>query len=198
MNEERATTRARLIESLRIEFRADGTAALIVNGHEVEISPDSGETRESHLGSANDSASNATHEMPLRERSGGQVGDIERDGEHKGEIYGGIPPGDDKPIWVSQFAPRPMNHFKAAAWAKEQGGTLPTRKQGNYLDSIKDEGALKTLFNRSGSFPDDCFWLLEPYTEHNYPDGAWCQTLCDGAQYGFGRNAGLSVLCVRS
>src|SRR5580698_10290178 len=40
-------------------------------------------------GPANDSASKAAHE----------IGAIESTGEHKGEIYGGIYPADDKPIW---------------------------------------------------------------------------------------------------
>ena len=82
-----------------------------------------------------------------------QTGDVETDGEHKGEIYGGIYPADNKPIWFSQPAPKLMDHHAAAAWAKEQGGALPTRKQGHYLDTIKDKGAFKTLFNRSRSYP---------------------------------------------
>ena len=37
----------------------------------------------------NDIVPKATHE----------IGDIESAGEHKGEIYGGILPSDNKPIW---------------------------------------------------------------------------------------------------
>ena len=66
------------------------------------------------------SAATATHE----------IGAIESTGEHKGEIYGGIYPADNKPIWFSA-APKLMDHYAAAAWAKEQGGSLPTRAQGD-------------------------------------------------------------------
>ena len=81
-----------------------------------------------------------------------QIGDIEGDGDRKAEIYGGILPSDQKPIWFLQ-APKLMKHYAAAAWAKEQGGALPTEKEGEYLDTIKDNGAFKNLFNRGGLFP---------------------------------------------
>jgi hypothetical protein len=85
-------------------------------------------------GPANDAAK-ATHE----------IGAIESTGEHKGEIYGGILPSDNKPIWFSA-APKVMDHYAAAAWAKEQGGSLPTRKHGDYLDTIKDQGRIQNHF----------------------------------------------------
>jgi hypothetical protein len=127
-------------------------------------------------------------------RSSSEIGAIEKSGDHKGEIYGGIYPADQKPIWFSA-APKLMDHYAAAAWANERGGALPTRKQGDYLDSIKDQGAFKTLFNRSGSFPAGYVWLAEPLTtSRNF---AWCQRLSDGVQYFYYRNDELPVLCVR-
>ena len=38
-----------------------------------------------------------------------QIGDIEGDGDRKAEIYGGILPSDQKPIWFLQ-APKLMKH----------------------------------------------------------------------------------------
>jgi hypothetical protein len=134
---------------------------------------------------ANDTAAKATHE----------IGAIEITGEHIGEIYGGIYPADYKPIWFSRLAPNLMDHYAAAAWAKEQGGALPTRKQGDYLDSIKDKGAFKTIFNHSGSFPAGYVWLAEPYP--GLRDDAWCQRLSDGDQGNYYRNGELPVLSVR-
>jgi hypothetical protein len=126
------------------------------------------------------------------------VGDVEPDGDNKGEIYGGIwskeAGGDNKPIWFSA-APELMTHFGAAAWAEWQGGSLPTRRQGDYLDTIKDQGAFKTLFNRSGSFPAGYVWLAE--STINLGNPAWCQRLSDGAQNLRFRDYELPVLCVR-
>ena len=134
---------------------------------------------------ANDTAAKAAPE----------VGAIENTGEHKGDIYGGIYPADNKPIWFST-APRLMDHYAAAAWAKEQGGSLPTRKQGDYLTTLKGKGgAFTEIFNRGNSFPAGYVWLAEPLTFSR--DNAWCQRLSDGDQYGYYRISGLPVLSVR-
>jgi hypothetical protein len=137
-------------------------------------------------GPANDTAAKATtHE----------IGAIESAGEHKGEIYGGIYPADKKPIWFSA-APKVMDHYKAAAWAEGQGGSLPTRKQGDYLTTLKGQGgAFTEIFNRGGSFPAGYVWLEEPNA--NFRDNAWCQRLSDGDQYGDYRDNELPVLSVR-
>jgi hypothetical protein len=142
-------------------------------------------------GPANDSAAKAAHE----------IDDVERDGEHKGEIYGGIWTkeygGDNKPIWFSA-APKLMDHYKAAAWAEGQGGSLPTRKQGDYLTTLKGKGgAFTEIFNRGGSFPAGYVWLAEPITVNRV--NAWCQRLSDGDQYNhlFNRFNELPVLSVR-
>ena len=110
-----------------------------------------------------------------------EIGAVERDGDHKGEIYGGIYPADNKPIWFLA-APKSMDHFNAASWATEQGGALPTRKQGDYLTTLKGRGgAFTELFNRGGSFPAGYVWLAEPDTYDRYD--AWCQRLSAGDQY---------------
>jgi hypothetical protein len=135
-------------------------------------------------GPANDTASKATHE----------IGAIESTGEHKGEIFGGILPSDNKPIWFLA-APKLMDHYKAAAWATEQGGTLPTRKQGDYLTTLKGKGGACTeIFNCGGSFPAGYVWLAEPDT--NLRDVAWCQEVRSGDQND-NRYGELPVLCVR-
>jgi hypothetical protein len=117
-----------------------------------------------------------------------EIGAIESTGEHKGEIYGGIYPADNKPIWFLT-APRLMDKYAAAAWAKEQGGSLPARKQGDYLTTLKGKGgAFREIFNRGDSFPAGYVWLAEL---------TWCQRLSDGYQYDFRRNYELPVLSVR-
>jgi hypothetical protein len=124
-----------------------------------------------------------------------EIGAIENTGEHKGEIYGGIYPADNKPIWFLA-APKVMDHYKAAAWAQGQGGALPTRKQGDYLTTLKGKGgAFTETFNRGNSFPTGYVWLAETFTDgRNF---AWCQRLSDGDQnLSFHRNYGLPVLCV--
>jgi len=124
-----------------------------------------------------------------------QIGDIVKTGDHKGEIYGGIYPADNKPIWFLA-APKIMDHFDAAAWAEEKGGTLPTREQGDYLTTLQGKGGGFTeLFNRGGSFPAGWVWLAEPSASYRYV--AWCQGLCDGFQGHSNRNDELPVLCVR-
>jgi hypothetical protein len=131
----------------------------------------------------------------LRAKATLEIGAVESTGEHKGEIYGGIYPADKNPIWFSA-APKSMDHFNAASWATEQGGALPTRKQGDYLTTLKDKGgAFTELFNRGGSFPAGYVWLAEP--DADYRDDAWCQRLGFGDQGVFHRNLELPVLSVR-
>jgi hypothetical protein len=124
------------------------------------------------------------------------LGDIEATGKHKGEIYGGIYPADNKPIWFS-VAPALIDHFEAVAWAESQGGALPTKEQGKYLATLKGKGsAFNEIFNRSNSIPYGYIWLAEPRTYDSH--FAWCQRLSDGDQgdYGF-RNYEMPALCVK-
>ena len=130
---------------------------------------------------------------------GRAIGTVEKTGKHKGEIYGGIWSkdygGDNKPIWFSA-APKVMDHYNAAAWADGQGGSLPTRKQGDYLATLKGKGgAFTKVFNHGGSFPAGYVWLAEPSTNNRL--NAWCQRLSDGGQYYGNRGIELPVLCVR-
>jgi hypothetical protein len=158
---------------IRIELHADGSVDAYTAGA-VKVHP-----------AANDIASKAALE----------IGAIESTGEHKGEIYGGIYPADNHPIWFLA-APKAMDHYNAAAWATEQGGALPTRKQGDYLTTLKGKGgAFTEIFNRGGSFPAGFVWLAEPFTLIR--DLAWCQRLRDGDQYVGNRSSELPVLCVR-
>jgi hypothetical protein len=76
-----------------------------------------------------------------------EIGAIESTGDHKGEIYADIFPDDNKLIWFLA-APGLMDHYKTAAWALGQGGSLPTRKQGDYLTTLKGKGgAFTEIFN---------------------------------------------------
>jgi hypothetical protein len=163
-----------VLNGATIERAADGHLVISSSGT-VIIKP----------GPANDTGAKATPE----------IGDIESTGDHKGEIYGGILPDDNKPIWFLA-APKSMDHFNAASWATEQGGALPTRNDGDYLTTLKGKGgAITELFNRGSSFPAGYVWLAEPYTYFRID--AWCQRLSDGVQYFNDRGSELPVLCVR-
>ena len=162
------------------------TIERVADGHLVISAPGTVITKP---GPANDTAAKAaTHE----------IGVIESAGEHKGEIYGGIYPADNKPIWFSA-APEVMDHYKAAAWAQGQGGSLPTRKQGDYLTTLKGKGgAFTEIFNRGNSFPAGYVWLAEPRNLTLFRYHAWCQRLSDGDQgNNVGRYVELPVLSVR-
>jgi hypothetical protein len=119
-----------------------------------------------------------------------EIGAVEREGEHKGEIYGGLFP-DGKPGWISE-EPETMTHYDAV---KLKGRALPTSDEGKYIDTIKDKGALKDIFARhSGSSSSaGYFWLAE----HNNLGSARCQQFSGGSQsnYGF-RYLHLPVLSV--
>jgi hypothetical protein len=171
-----------------------GEVALKVNGTTVEVHAD---------GSVDAYTAGAVKLHPAandtaKSRAVLQVGDIESNGDHKGEIYGGIYPADNKPIWFLG-APKLMTHFEAATWAEGQRGALPTRKQGDYLTTLKGKGgAFTEIFNRGNSFPAGYVWLAEPTTISILSDFAWCQRLSDGAQNNFyHRYNELPVLCVR-
>ena len=128
-----------------------------------------------------------------------EIGTVALAGDHKGEIYGGVWSkkygGDNKPIWFS-VAPRLMDHYAAAAWAEGKGGSLPTRKQGDHLTTLKSKGgAFTEIFNRGGSFPAGYVWLGELYT--NFRNGAWFQRLSIGDHYHTSRYTELPVVCVR-
>ena len=160
------------VKGIRLETHTNGSVDVYTNGP-VKVHP-----------AANDDG---------KPKATPEIGAIESVGHHQGEIYGGIYPADNKPIWFAA-APRLMDHYNAAAWAEGQGGALPTRNQSDYLDTIKDKGAFKTLFNRSGSFPAGYVWLAEPYIGDR--SSAWCQRLSDGYLLDTSRKAELPVLCV--
>jgi|SRR3984957_10887905 len=169
---------------------ADGRVSLEVDGIKVTVNPKHGVDVYTDLPVVKHPATNDTAVKATPE-----IGAIESTGEHKGEIYGGIYPADNKPIWFSA-APKLMDHFKAAAWAEGQGGSLPTMKQGDYLATLKGKGgAFTEIFNRGNSFPAGYVWLAEPTTINR--DFAWCQRLSGGDQIYYLRNTELPVLSVR-
>jgi hypothetical protein len=179
-----------------------GEVALKVNGATVEVHADGSVA--AHTAGDVDAWTNASVRVHAAANDTGakatlEIGAVALAGDHKGEIYGGILPSDNKPIWFLA-APKPMDHFNAASWATEQGGALPTRKQGDYLTILIDKGgAFTEIFNRGGSFPAGYVWLAEPTTTDR--SRAWCQRLREGYQYFYDpydrRTNELPVLCVR-
>ena len=83
-----------------------GDVTVQVNGVRVEVQSD-GSVDAYTDAAVNRHSVKAAHE----------IGAIESAGEHKGEIYGGIYPADNKPIWFSA-APKLMDHYDAATWAQ--------------------------------------------------------------------------------
>jgi hypothetical protein len=175
-----------------------GEVALKVNGATVEVHADGSVA--AHTAGDVDAWTNASVRVHAAANDTGakatlEIGAVALAGDHKGEIYGGILPSDNKPIWFLA-APKSMDHFNAASWATEQGGALPTRKQGDYLTTLKGKGgAFTELFNRGGSFPAGYVWLAEPGTLSR--TNAWCQRLSDGDQLNYDyRGYELPVLSV--
>lgn len=76
------------------------------------------------------------------------------------------------------------SHEDALAWAKEQGGVLPSRHDGIVL-----------FENMKGEFKDAWYWL-EP--QRAGPSGyAWCQSFDDGDQYWDPRSSTYRARAVR-
>src|ERR1039458_3938381 len=133
------------VNGVRVEVRTDGSILAYTNGP-VQVHP-----------AANDaSEAKTTHE----------IGGIERNGDHKGEIYGGIFP-DGKAGWISE-EPNPMSHYDAE---KLKGRALPTSEEGKYIDTIKGKGDLKDIFARhsDGSSTAGYFWLAEHRSHKGRP-----------------------------
>ena len=76
---------------------------------------------------------------------------------------------------------------------------MPTIEQGQYIDAIKGNRALKDIFGgHSDRFSSaGYFWLAE--RSPGYRDTAWCLRFDDGdhEDYISLRNCDMSVLCVR-
>jgi len=162
---------------MKVAFNASG---IIVNVQGATITVDKNGTVAMQT-AANETASQATLEIGVRELGG----------DHVDEIYGGIFP-DGKPGWILE-APKPMTHYEAC---ELKGRALPTSEEGKYLDSIRSKGELKGIFARhsDGSSSAGHFWLAEHAS--NY---ARYQQFSDGSQtsYDYDRDTPLPVLCVK-
>jgi hypothetical protein len=126
------------VNGATIEVHADGSVAAHTTG---DVDAYTNASVRVHA-AANDGlsdppAANAAYRL-LSAKATPEIGDRERDGDHKGEIYRGIFP-DGKPGWILE-EPEPMTHYDAA---ELKGRALPTSKEGKYIDTIKDKGALK-------------------------------------------------------
>jgi len=166
------------VNGIRIEVHTEGSITVNVQGATITIDKNGTVARQA---AANDaSEAKTTHE----------IGYIERDGDHKGEIYGGIFP-DGKPGWILE-EPKPMTHYDAV---ELKGRALPTSKEGKYIDTIKGKGDLKDIFARhsDGSSTAGYFWLAE---HDSY--GARYQQFSGGRQYDYNYGYRLSELPVLS
>jgi hypothetical protein len=89
----------------------------------------------------------------------------------KGEKYRGVTLHDGKAVHLIELPGEfTGTHAEATAWAKEQGGELPSRIDGIVLF----EAAKK------GEYQRDWYWLAPQRADA--PDYAWCQDFGDGGQ----------------
>lgn len=91
----------------------------------------------------------------------------------KGETYAGILLQDGKPTHHLVLLPGETTATwkDAVAWAKEQDGELPTRKEQALL-----------FANAADQFKREWYWSGEPFAGNDAY--AWCQVFLDGDQYG--------------
>ena len=91
----------------------------------------------------------------------------------KGEHYAGIIVTDGKPTHHVILLPgelKPSPWKTASAWAKKQGGELPTRREQSLL-----------FANAKEQFQGTWYWSCEPYaSDASY---AWVQSFGDGGQH---------------
>jgi hypothetical protein len=90
-----------------------------------------------------------------------------------GEHYAGLVLGEDgAPDYHLILLPGQagdVNWQAARAWAAEQGGELPTRREQSLL-----------FANLKSEFEERYYWSCEQH--EGYPGWAWCQSFSDGGQ----------------
>lgn len=103
----------------------------------------------------------------------------------KGEIYRGITLHDGKAVHLIELPGEfTGTHAEATAWAKEQGGELPSR-----IDGIVFFDGAKADYKR------DWYWLApQPAVDPGY---AWCQLFGGGSQVWNGVSARCRARAVR-
>src|ERR1035437_1886252 len=150
------------VNGVRVEVHTDGSILAYTKNGRVDAYTNG--PVQVHPAANDASEAKTTHE----------IGGIERNGDHKGEIYGGIFP-DGKAGWISE-EPNPMSHYDAV---KLKGRALPMSEEGKYIDTIKGKGDLKDIFARcrDGYSSAGCFWLAE-HGKYN----ARYQQISDGSQ----------------
>ena len=173
-----------------------GDVAVKVNGVRVEVHTDGSILAYTKNGRVDAYTNGAVQVHPATNdaseaKTTHETGYIERDGDHKGEIYGGVFP-DGKPGWISE-EPKPMSHYDAV---ELKGRALPTSEEGKYIDTIKGKGDLKDIFARhsDGSSTAGYFWLAEHY---DFDDARYQQFSGGHQSHYYPRYHELPVLSVR-
>lgn len=106
---------------------------------------------------------------------------------NEGEAYAGIVVLKGTPTHHLVLLPGDLAQAdwkKAVAWAKEQGGELPTRREQALL-----------FANAPEEFERDWYWSGEQHAAH--PDCAWFQLFTDGYQDSYGIVSELRARAVR-
>lgn len=104
----------------------------------------------------------------------------------KGEIYAGILLVDGKPAHHVVLLPSDtsLTWDKAVAWAKKQGGELPTRREQALL-----------FANASSEFEQRYYWSSEQHASHE--SFAWLQYFGGGHQFCDHKDNGYRARAVR-
>jgi hypothetical protein len=105
----------------------------------------------------------------------------------KGEHYAGILLDDKGALahhLVLLAGDTKLSWADAGAWAKKQGGELPTRREQSLL-----------FANLKGKFERDYYWSSEQHAVG--ADWAWCQTFSYGLQYYYDKSDELRARAVR-
>jgi hypothetical protein len=105
----------------------------------------------------------------------------------KGEHYAGILLDDKGALahhLVLLAGDTKLSWADAGAWAKKQGGELPTRREHSLL-----------FANLKGKFERDWYWSSEQYA--GGADWAWSQHFGHGNQYCYGKSVKLRARAVR-
>jgi hypothetical protein len=162
-----------------------GDVAVKANGIRVELHADGSVV--AYTKSDVDAYTNgAVHVHPAANDSAAvsaepQIGDVMSAGHAQaGWIYAGISKTTHEPFYV---APKDSGVFKrkeAMAFAAKEGSRVPSKEELDQIYDAREQGALKGIFNTTGSHPAGWYWSST--RDNCFKTNAWTQRFSDGIQ----------------